>query len=82
VIELARSRGYTVEEVAVSVQEAMQADEVRLGGLFGREMEGGGLGWRAGWRGNGGGLGREMKRRQSRCQQMPADASQPAVHGR
>lgn len=28
IIELARSRGYTVEEVPVSVQEAMQADEI------------------------------------------------------
>ena len=37
VIELARSRGYTVEEVAVSVQEAMQADEVGLEGWAGKQ---------------------------------------------
>ena len=30
IIELARSRGYTVEEEPVSVTEAMEADEVRI----------------------------------------------------
>ena len=30
IIELARSRGYTVEEEPVSVTEAMEADEVRV----------------------------------------------------
>jgi hypothetical protein len=46
VIELARSRGYTVEEVPVTVEEAMQSDEVGGGEVVPTTWL---AGWLVGW---------------------------------
>lgn len=49
VIELARSRGYTVEEVPVTVEEAMQSDEVGGGEVVLCRLPGWLAGWLVGW---------------------------------